>query len=100
MSLAQENAILRLATHASTNTHALYTTLLSCSELSDRLHSSNFLVQRQDVWKRSNGGDGKRVDRKVAFGIVVLDVEEVCGFFECRHVPVEVSEPLVNVRVA
>lgn len=36
----------------------------------------------------------------MALGVVVFNVQEVGGFFEARDVPIEISQPFVNVRVA
>lgn len=49
--------------------------------------------------KRSDRGDGKRVDGSMTLRIMVFDVEEVGGFFKRWDVPVEVSEPFMNMRV-
>lgn len=35
----------------------------------------------------------------MALGVVLLDVLKLCRLFECRMVPVEVSQPLVQVRI-
>lgn len=39
----------------------------------------------------SNGGDCKRVDRSMAFGIMVFDVVEISSLLEPWDVPVQVS---------
>lgn len=36
----------------------------------------------------------------MALGVVIFNVQEIGGFFEACDVPVEVSQPFVNVRVA
>lgn len=36
----------------------------------------------------------------MALGVVVFNVQEAGGFFEACNVPVEVSQPFVNVWIA
>lgn len=35
----------------------------------------------------------------MAFGIVLLDVLKLCRFIECRHIPIQVSQPLMKGRI-
>ena len=30
------------------------------------------------------------IDLFVAFGVMLLDMLKLCGFFECRHIPIQV----------
>jgi hypothetical protein len=64
------------------------------------LDSIALFAQRQDVGKRSDGGDAVGVDLGVALGVVPLDVVELGGVLEGRVVPVEVAQPLMDVWVA
>ena len=64
------------------------------------LDSGNFVLQRQDIGHWPDGRNGEGVDLGVAAGVVVLDVEEVGGVAEGGVVPVQVTHPLVDGRVA
>jgi len=62
--------------------------------------SSNLLLQRQDIWHRSQRRNRQRVDLGVRLGVVVLDVQEVGRLAEGWDGPVQVAQPLVDGRVA
>ena len=65
-----------------------------------RRSSGDLLILGQDIRQRPYRRDAIRVDLLVAFGVMLLDVLELGRLWsERRHIPVELPEPLVHMRI-
>ena len=63
-------------------------------------NGSHLLVRLQNVRNRSHGHDAKWVQRKVARHVMFLDMLELRRLLKGGHVPVQISEPAVDGRIA
>src|SRR2546423_2326331 len=62
--------------------------------------SPHLLVWLEDIRNWSGSNDAKWIEHEMARHIVLLNMLELGGLFECRHIPVEIPEPAMDGRVA
>ena len=72
----------------------LQSTLCPCT-----FYSSDLLVEPQNIRRWSHWGDLKLVDLPMAFGVVLLDMDELSCLTKSRMVPIQVPQPSMEVWV-